>query len=189
MYDDDNGFTTMSTLDINVEKYNYKSEYFYVNIHDKVMNDSKQDEILKREHAQYLTDMQAIKIATTGSKCYIDMSRFGKVKNAMLFAFQEFTKGIKEPEAIDQIECMFLDKLLLSGIMSCKKGTYKNLIKYDFNSYFPSIMSSTKCIPMKAGTPMKISQEEWNEKMQKKHTPKYGMYICDIEKSTVGPTS
>jgi hypothetical protein len=55
--------------------------------------------------------------------------------------------------------------------------------KYDFNSRYPSIMCSTKCIPMKKGNFTTITQAEMDKKVANKFTPKYGIYSCKIYKS------
>lgn len=184
VYDEENGFMTMSILEINKEKHNYKSPYFYVYVTDLVKNDGEQKQIAKEKYKKYMEDMEQLKKDTKNTSCYIDMSRFGGTINAMLFAFDEFTKGITEPENIDQIEDQWLNGLPLTGLKACTKGKYGKCFKYDFISRFGSIMASTKCLPMKAGKPTTISQEEWNDKMNRKYKPRYGIYKCKIEKST-----
>jgi hypothetical protein len=77
-------------------------------------------------------------------------------------------------------ESIFIKKSFQGGLMFAQQG-YKGFgISYDVNSLYPSIMNKNEFqIPVKAGEPMFISQEEF----QSLKYFKYGIYHVEIEQS------
>jgi hypothetical protein len=129
-----------------------------------------------REGAQKLKDMTADKVYQ------INMFKTGCIKNTIKNLFNRFTYGIVEPDEIDEFEGRLLDSAGRGGLIIAKPYSGE-CWKYDFVSRYSSIMCSTKCIPMKKGRFITMTQEEMDEKVAKKFTPKYGIYNCKIHKS------
>ena len=138
---------------------------------------------LKEEWQTYMDNCEKIKEMTKGTLCYIDLMRFGKIKNACVWALNKFIHGIKEPQEIDPIETYFLEGLLHGGLLSCVEGYIDEGWKFDFNSRYPSICNSRTTIPMGRGQLYTLTQQELDEKIQKKHTLTYGIYKVDVLRS------
>lgn len=131
---------------------------------------------------------QKLKEMTKEAVYQINMFKTGDIKNTVKQLFNHFTYGIPEPDEIDEFEGRLLKNASRGGLQFAVP--YEGECwKYDFVTRYGSIMCSTKCIPMKKGKFVTITQEEMDIKVKWKHTPKYGIYNCKIYKSNTSNDS
>ena len=120
-----------------------------------------------------------MKKATEKNIYPINLYKSGTIKNTVLNLFSKMTQGIQEPDEIDEFEGMLLQRANRGGLQFNKPFEGK-IYKYDYVSRYSSIMTTSKCIPMKKGNFTTFTQEEMNELINKKYTPKFGIYECKI---------
>lgn len=155
----------------------------------KAFAELKENKIPKEEkktlietYDDFIRDSDILKESTKDYAHPINFYRTGVIKNTILDLFNKMTYGLPEPDEIDEFEGKKLIDANRGGLQMCQPFEGK-CYKYDFVSRYGSIMSSTKCIPMKKGTWMTMTQDEMDDKVQKKHTLKYGIYSCKVYKS------
>lgn len=90
------------------------------------------------------------------------------------------SKIATEPEPITETEGEILDKVFMGGLSYHE--IYKGFgVLYDINSMYPSLLIDPKfMIPMVAGTPTKLTIEEFESNRARNYF-KYGIYRCNIE--------
>jgi hypothetical protein len=138
---------------------------------------------LEETYNDFMENATKLKEMTSDKFYQINLFKTGDLRNTVKTMFTQFTYGIPEPDEIDEFEGRLLKAASRGGLQMCKQ--YKGeCYKYDFVSRYGSIMCSTKCIPMKKGKFATITQKEMDEKIAKKHTPKYGIYNCKISSVT-----
>ena len=81
-------------------------------------------------------------------------------------------QGIPEPDEIDEFEGIKLQRANKGGFQFNKPFEGK-IYKYDYVSRYSSIMTTSKCIPMKKGNFATFTQKEINELKNKKYTPEF----------------
>ena len=154
---------------------------------DKINNEfhlipKNRDLTLKESYDEFTKNAQILKELTSDTIYQINMNKTGDIRNTVKNLFNRFTYGIAEPDEIDEFEGKLLKNAMRGGLIMTLQYNGK-CYKYDFVSRYASIMCSTKCIPMKKGKFVTITQQEMDEKSAKKFTPKYGIYNCKIHKS------
>ena len=103
-----------------------------------------------------------------------------KNKYAVLNAFELYTKiklkDLKIKNVIGSREAFYFESCNNGGLIYCKAGTY-HCHGYDYNSYYPRIMSDENFglkIPLKSGTELKLDSIDENN-------IKFGFYCVKIE--------
>ena len=89
--------------------------------------------------------------------------------------FYYHANGLNNPEPIGQEEGIWLMKSFRGGLIYAKKGQYKNTVKYDVNSFYPSLQKSL--IVPRSKPDFEIIDDE-----EIKIASKLGIYRCEIEK-------
>ena len=142
----------------------------------------KEDLSLEDTYLEFSEGALKLKEITKSHVYQINMFKTGDLKNTVKQLFNHFTYGIAEPDEIDEFEGNLLKKANRGGLQFAVPYSGE-CWKYDFVSRYPSIMCSTKCIPVKKGKFITMTQEGMDIKIKCKHTPKYGIYNCKISKS------
>ena len=146
----------------------YKTEYKYIMIPVEKSGDFKQT------YLDFIKGADELKIATKESVYQINLYKTGSLRNTVRDLFTKMTYGIDEPDEIDEFEGNLLMRGNRGGLQFMNQYDGP-AYKYDFVSRYSSIMNSTKCIPMKKGKFITMSQEEIDIIASKKHTPKFGI--------------
>ncbi len=150
-----------------------------VNVLGKPPNDLLQ---WKTEYDNYADNIEALKEATSyrnGYQFQVDMRKCKDINNAIMDLFHHTTYGLPEPAPIELMEGKLHRATDRHGLIFSHKYSGP-CWKYDFVSRYPSIMTGTKCMPVGPGEFTTITQEEMDIKAKWKHTPKYGLYNCQV---------
>lgn len=99
--------------------------------------------------------------------------------NDLAFYILDINNKNIEPEPLDHIEATWINECFTGGLI--KHSKYEgDAYKYDYSSYYPSIMSSKKTFPIKKGSFSEITMENIKEKGY----INYGIYHCKISNNT-----
>ena len=105
---------------------------------------------LKEVYDEFVEIADQLKTETKG---HVNMYKTGSIIKTSMYHFDAFVKKkYILPEIITPKEAEFISKSVCSALKYAKKGTYKNCIGYDVNSFYPSILKSSFSIPIKEGT-------------------------------------
>jgi hypothetical protein len=153
-----------------------KSFYEFNKGYDKILIfiDEKNDDILKSEYEAYISRAEKLKTATNGVVNY-----FKSMKNNLVTfeSWRLFSKSLVQPEPMDEIECMIIDKAYRGGLFYIKPGTYSDAVDIDMNSMYSYYMSSSY-LSLPTGKPIykTYTQEEFNNL---EYHP-FGVYKCVV---------
>ena len=117
------------------------------------------------------------------SDCVINLYKTGTyINTALKIFFDHCNENNIVPEPIDSVESHWIESASVGGLMY-SNDTYVGIgYKYDVNSFYPSIMKSSKFkIPIKAGTFETLSVEQFEQ--MKKTFFRYGIYRAVIDSS------
>jgi len=136
-----------------------------------VRTNAKNDEDMKTEYKQYISDIEEIKSITDNK---INMYKTGTIGNTALSLFTSFNNI--EAERVEEFEYPFLNNG--GGVRFARKDYEGIAYKYDINSFYPSMMLSRYIrIPLKPGRLINIKTDE----LEQKRCTKYGVYNVIIE--------
>ena len=130
----------------------------------------------------FIKNADALKKATENNVHKINLYKTGTTKNTVYNLFMKMTQGITEPDEINEFEGKML-KNAMGGGLQFNQSYEGKAYKYDYVSRYSSIMCSNKCIPMKEGKFITFTQDDMDILINKKHTPKYGIFECIIYKN------
>ena len=133
--------------------YDYENEFMMVPRTDYMENGTKLIMTIEEEYEYFITIINDLK---TQSKGLINLYKSGSYYNACLSLFDYVTKNI-ECEEILQDEAEWI-KMSSSGALKCCEEYEGKLYKYDVNSLYPSIQSSTLKFPVKRGEFLQIDK-------------------------------
>ena len=154
-----------------LEKYfEVKDNIFgkYVLLHAKCM------ETLIKEYDEFYKHANIIKTESNGFIDYFQSG--GRHKNAALKLFYNQSRGIEDPEQIDEIEEEWIRDAMMGALVFGTKCTLNDAKCYDVNSAYAYAMQfSGFKIPIKRGDFKML--EELPEILS------FGIYCCHIEKS------
>lgn len=113
----------------------------------------------------------------------VNLYKYDTTAIASVDIWELMTKIKKNPEQITPLESIILDNAFRGGLMYVDKE-YKGFVKtYDFNSWYPSLMTHKRFnIPVKEGKAEKLTKEQFDEMKTEKYY-KYGIYRVCISKS------
>lgn len=135
-----------------------------------VRSKSKTQEEMIDEHKKYILMIDEIKHITNGE---INMYRTGTIGKTAMSLFYKY--AIIDPENVEQYEFPYLKNG--GGIRYAQKGYEGDAYKYDINSFYPSIMASSKVkMPICKGTLTDITTEE----LKQKRYAQFGVYHAEI---------
>ena len=165
VYDGKSIFTMTHKEKINILKNNFKQTFILV------INKSNNDEDMKREYKEYITQIEEIKQITDGK---INMFKTGTIGNTAMAIFTKLNNI--QAEDVKEYEFPFLQNG--GGVRYARNEYIGKGYKYDINSYYPSLMLSRYItIPLKEGKLIDITTEKLNEM----RCVKYGVYHVYIE--------
>ena len=167
----------------NQEKYeilnNYKSPYILVN---RCFFSNKKRLLglmpsLSEEYNEMINEFDKIKKATDG---VINFYKTGTIIDTAKTLFNKFSLSIYEGEELTLLEHQWINNSSIGALTNIEKD-YKceKLYKYDINSMYPSIMTSTNKLPLKQGEFKIMDKNDFEE--LKFFT--FGIYRCIINKS------
>ena len=149
------------------EKYNiykFKTNYILIDKTDKKLT-------FKEEYDLFIHDANLLKEASDGE---VNLYKTGNTKTTCLSIFDKFSKYIKNPAKLSQLESDWISDTSHGALIFSEK--YNGPIyKYDKKSMYPSIMKSKQLFPVDQGEFSKI--DELNEILT------FGIYKCIIKKS------
>ena len=133
--------------EISMEQYwDYKSDLFG----DIAILNSKIKENMQQEYEIYIHNMKSIKEASKGLINYWKSG--GNHKRASLIMFHNCTKGITDPEILNELEESWIMDSFTGGLIFGENIELDNATSYDINSAYPNILrKSCFRIPMKQG--------------------------------------
>lgn len=112
-------------------------------------------------HENYIKKADILKKETKGLVNFYRSQYNGSIA---FDVFRKFTKFIKDPEALDEVEHQILDNAFHGGIHYEKKGEYKNCYDYDMNSMYCHFMRKSSFIfPATKPTYKQMTNEELNK--------------------------
>ena len=131
---------------------------------------------LKEEYELFIHDADILNTETNG---LINLYKTGNNADTALNLFDRFTKIIKNPSTIRQIEASFISKCKGSIIFG---QTYSGpAYKYDVKSMYPSIQTSSLKFPIAEAEILYLTYEEF---IDMPHF-KYGIYRVKVYKSDI----
>lgn len=150
----------------------YSKDYVYIKYDPLIKN--KVVETIEQFYTRMEQDAEKIKKASKG---IINIKKSGSPQNTALYIFDRFTKTITV-EPLNQDEAFWIHEAT-NGAMIWADEYEGPAYKYDFCSYYPSILHSTKfMIPVKRGEFEIWTQDKLNEQTYYR----YGIYHCKIHK-------
>ena len=177
------------------------SEYLYVKRQErekyiKMYNldpNIKEGDLFKHEYDQYIKDADIMKKLAKG-KCKVNMYRTGNCRDAAMKFFLENVKEILEkkgmvPEVLSDKEVEYVEGCSNGGLIFAEPYTGLGY-QFDGNSwYFNNYMHENLLVPLKVGTPKKLSADEFNYmKMKvKDHFFKIGIYRAKVTSPNKDP--
>ncbi len=165
VYDGSEIFTMTHKEKINILKNNFKQSFILV------INNSNNDDDMKRVYKEYISKIEEIKQITDGK---INMFKTGTIGNTAMSIFTKLNNI--QADDIKEYEFPFLQN---GGGVRYAQNEYNGKgYKYDINSYYPSLMLSRYIkIPLKEGTLIDITSDQLNQM----RCVKYGVYHVYIE--------
>ena len=160
-------------------KYKYKCKHI---ISDCLLcqNDKNYHTDIKQCYESIIRIANIFKDRTNGD---INLYKTGDLRSSilkLLFDKRKLNYDINKPDLIKNYrEYQWLMESSKGALIFCKDGFTGNIIQYDKNSYYPSIMLNKKLkIPVKEGEFLNL--DELPEKFDK-----VGIYRCKIDKSGI----
>ena len=144
--------------------YKHKTPYILVDKTDKKLT-------FKEEYDLFIHDANLLKEASNGQ---INLYKTGNTKTTCLNVFDTYTKYIKNPPKLQQLEADWITQCSHGAIIFSDKYTGP-IYKYDKKSMYPSIMKSKQLFPVDEG--------EFSQINELSEVLTYGIYSCIIKKS------
>lgn len=153
--------------------YDWKTKYILV---DKLDNEMSFED----EYKKFIIDADLLKKETNG---LINLYKTGTHKITAFNLFNDFTKTIKKPKQIKELEATIINNASHGAIIFNSKE-YKGSLchSYDFKSEYPSIMKSQQKFPIGEGEFLTINNDEFKQRMTT-YENYFGIYHCEIYKS------
>ena len=144
--------------------YKFKTPYILVDKTDTKLS-------LKEEYDLFIHDANILKEASNNK---VDLYKTGNTKTTCLSIFDKYTKYIKNPPKLQQLEADWITQCSHGAIIFHEK--YKGTVyKYDKKSMYPSIMKSKQLFPVDEG--------DFNKLDELPEILTFGIYKCVIKKS------
>jgi hypothetical protein len=156
------------SLDYKKEIYAWKTPYILVNREPKLKLS------LKEEYDLFIHDADVLNKETEG---LINLYKTGNNADTALNLFDKYTKIIKNPPLIKQVEASFISKC--KGAIIFGTPYDGSAFKYDIKSMYPSIQASTIKFPIDEGEILYLTNDEFHGM----NYYKYGIYRVKVYKS------
>ena len=155
------------SLDYKKEIYAWKTPYILINREPKLKL------TLKEEYDLFIHDADVLNKETEG---LINLYKTGNNADTALNLFDKYTKIIRNPPLITQVESTFISKC--KGAIIFGTPYEGQAYKYDVKSMYPSIQASVIKFPIDEGDILYLTTEEFNEMK----FFKYGIYRVKVYK-------
>jgi len=152
--------------------YHWRTEYILINATQFPLGDDTSLS-LQRNYDNFVLRADTLKLFSNGE---INLYKTGSNNITALNLFNTYTKHIKQPPQIDQVESEFINKASQGALIFNTKGYNGQAYKADVKSMYPSIMKSKITFPIAEGELKYIT--EFDKYFH------YGIYRCVITGNT-----